>query len=351
MPTRPLVLTVAVFLVAGCSSQETEHRPSPPGAPYGAEIVRQGGPGDVDPAMHGPSLLLQGDGTPLEAAMRSHLRQVAESAVDLVVLAASFPGTGSATPECDGLVDLPLLHSCTTITIPDPRGADVQKIAAPVRRAEVVYFAGGNQCHYVEWRGTAVHDAVVDVVERGGGVGGGSAGLAVQGDVVYDGCAGSVRSGEALSDPYDRRISFSDSVFAWPALDRVVTDSHFAERDRMGRLIAFVVRQRAGRSVDSFSGLGVNEATAVVVGPEQTGTVYGERAYFVHAGRAPETLRPGRPLTYKRVSIVRLSAGETYDFTERPLDDAYVRGVEEGVLSANPYRPQAGDNQKTARPR
>jgi cyanophycinase-like exopeptidase len=305
---------------------------------YGVEVVRQGATTDATPVLKGPSLLLQGDGTPLEAALRAHVRQVADRPLDVVVLAASFPERGGATPECDRLTDRSRLHSCTTIIIPDPRGADVQAVADTVRRAEVVYFAGGNQCNYVEWRGTAVHAAVKTVVERGGGVGGGSAGLAVQGDIVYDGCAGSVRSDEALSNPYHRRISFSDSVFAWPALDRVITDSHFAERDRMGRLLAFVARQTAGRA-DAFYGLGVNEATAVVIGPEQTGRVYGNRAYLVHAGHAPETVQPGTPLTYDRVSIVRLSPGATYDFAERPLDSAYVRSVESGELSANPYRP------------
>ncbi len=313
---------------------------SPSALPFDVSVVRLGADTDAQPQLTGPSLLLQGDGQPLDTAVQAQARHVTDAPLDLVVLAASAPSGNSATPECDGLVDLSALHSCTTVTIPNPRGADVTRVADTVRRAEIVYFAGGNQCNYVEWEGSAVLTAVTDVVERGGGVGGGSAGLALQGDVVYDGCAGSVRSDEALSDPYHRRISFSDSIFAWPALDRIITDSHFAERDRMGRLMSFVARQIAERDTETFYGLGVNEGTAVVVGPNRTGTVYGEAAYLVHADHPAQTIESGTPLTFSDVNIVRLPQGATYDFDERPLDDAYVRGVEAGSLSTNPYRPE-----------
>jgi len=99
-----------------------------------------------------------------------------------------------------------------------------------------------------------------------------------------------------------------------------------------------MARQWKGSDADAFYGLGVNEATAVVVGPEQVGTVYGRRAYLVHADQAPEMLQPGTPITYSDVEIVRLASGTSYDFSQRLLDEAYVRSVEAGSLSANPYR-------------
>lgn len=334
------VAATSVLLTLGCSQGMDEADEPPPSLPNDVSVIRQGSATDAQPTLHGPSLLLQGDGTPLSTAVQAQADHVADAPLDLVVLAASPPSGRSTTPECDGLVDLRALHSCTTVTIPDPRGADAAVVADTVRRAEVVYIAGGNQCNYVEWRGTAVHDAVIGVVDRGGGVGGGSAGLAVQGDVVYDGCSGSVRSEEALSDPHHRRIGFSDSLFAWSALDHIITDSHFQERDRMGRLITFVARQIGKRDADAFYGLGVNEATAVVIGPEQVGTVYGEHAYLVHANHPPETMEPGTPLTVSDVEIVRLENGTRYDFSQRSLDDAYVRSVEAGSLSATPYRSE-----------
>ena len=103
----------------------------------------------------------------------------------------------------------------------------------------------------------------------------------------------------------------------------------------MGRLITFVARQIEGAERKTFDGLGVNEGAAVVV--DSTGTVYGGHAYLVHGDHQPETMDPDTPLAYADVQIVRLSAGATYDLTERPLDAAYERSVEAGSLSASPY--------------
>ncbi len=294
----------------------------------------------MGPVLSGPSLLLQGDGPPLDTAFQAHLRHLSSRPVDVVVLAASFPSAGSETPECDRLIRQDRVHSCTTITLPDSRTADADTVAAMVRRAESVYFAGGNQCEYVGWAGQAVHAAVIDVYERGGGVGGGSAGLAIQGEAVYDGCTGSVRSEEALANPYDDRIRVADGMFGWTSLRRVVPDSHFAERDRMGRLIAFVARQIDERGAEAFYGLGLNEATAAVVGPDQTATVYGDAAYLVHADHTPETLTPGTPLTFTDLQVVRLTDKDTYRLDERPLDAAYRVDVEAGTFAADPYRAE-----------
>jgi cyanophycinase-like exopeptidase len=342
MRTRLVPVFLLGFLVFGCSAAGGgEEQDARAGAawPSDVTVVRRGAPGDVDPALDGPSLLLQGSGPPLVSAFKAHLDRLAQAPLDVVVLAASSPSGSSPTPECDVLARLAGVHACWTITIPDPQGADADTVATMVRQAEAVYFAGGNQCNYVPWAGTAVHAAVEEVVERGGGVGGGSAGLAIQGEVAYDGCAGSVRSEEALSNPYHPSISFTERFFTWAALDHVITDSHFAERDRMGRLMAFVARQMEGAH-DAFYGLGVNEGAAVVVDAEGRGTVYGGFVYVVRGDHTPEQSRRGTPLTYSGIDIVRLSEGARYDFRSRPFTAAYERSVEAGSLSANPYAPR-----------
>ncbi len=58
--------------------------------PFGVEMTRLGADTNVQPPLESPSLMLQGDG----------------SSLDIVALAASFRTDGSATPECDRLVDL-----------------------------------------------------------------------------------------------------------------------------------------------------------------------------------------------------------------------------------------------------
>lgn len=339
---RPFCLAVfAVGLLAGCgpSSDPGGSTGGEPGLPYGVTQLRQGAPSDATPSLNGPSLMLQGDGAPLRAAFRAHVRAVAAGPVDVVVLAASEAGGPSRTPECDAVGSLSRVHSCTTVVLPDARGASLEAVAATVRDAEVVYFAGGNQCNYVKWAGRAVLEAVADLGARGGGVGGGSAGLAIQGDAAYDGCTGSVSSEEALSDPYHEAISFSDGPFDWPALERLITDSHFVERDRMGRLLAFLARLRDEQDAAAFYGLGIDGGAAVVVDASGRGRVYGGRAYLARLNRPADTLRAGRPLTARGIAIRRLAAGDTLDLTGRAMEPAYRRSVEAGTLSADPYAP------------
>src|SRR5262249_27795539 len=159
---------------------------------------------------------------------QDHIDQIASDPLDIVVLAASFAiGNSSQTAECDGLMGLANVNSCETIIITKASSANDPVATADVNNAEIVYFAGGDQCNYVGWKGSSIYTAVRNVVARGGGVGGGSAGLAIQGDYVYDGCNGSTTSSEALVDPYDHTISFTYDFFHWQNLDRVFTDSHF----------------------------------------------------------------------------------------------------------------------------
>ncbi|HEX5692177.1 MAG TPA: hypothetical protein VFX76_19310, partial [Roseiflexaceae bacterium] len=197
--------------------------------------------------------------------------------------------------------------------------------------------AGGDQCNYVGWKGSSVYNAVLEVVARGGGVGGGSAGEAIQGDYVYDGCQGSATSSVALANPYDKSISFTYDFFNWPHLDRVFTDSHFVERSRMGRLMAYLARQiQDGKTADAY-GLGIEVGSAVLINSAGQGQVYGAVAYVVLADHAPDVCMPRTALTYSNYKIWRLPAGSSYNFANRPTSGFYTRSVVNGVIDGDAY--------------
>ncbi|HEY9420185.1 MAG TPA: peptidase S51, partial [Thermoanaerobaculia bacterium] len=180
--------------------------------------------------------------------------------------------------------------------------------------------------------------AVEHVYAKGGGVGGTSAGLAIQGDFTYDGCAGSVLSSEALANPYHRYVTFTYDFFKWANLQNVITDSHFVARDRMGRTLAFLARQIKDGWATSALGLAVQERTSVVVDRNGLATVMGEGpAYFILADHAPEVCQAGTPLTYSNFKIWKVPAGGTFDLRTRPTTGFYLRSVNNGVISADPY--------------
>src|SRR3546814_5050418 len=69
---------------------------------------------------------------------------------------------------------------------------------------------------------------------------------------------GSMTSEVALHDPFDPGVTLVDDFLHLPYLEHVITDSHFARRDRLGRLVVFVARLR-GEGVADVAGLGIDE--------------------------------------------------------------------------------------------
>jgi beta-aspartyl-peptidase (threonine type) len=56
----------------------------------------------------------------------------------------------------------------------------------------------------------------------------------------------------------------------------VVTDTHFKERDRLGRLFAFLAKAQADRPADApaMIGVGVDESASLAVEPDGTARIY-----------------------------------------------------------------------------
>jgi cyanophycinase-like exopeptidase len=310
-------------------------------APAEAKVTRYltGNAADVNPPLFGPAHDLGGGGTDVDEALQWLIDQVrgctaCPATVDVVVLRASgADGYNEYIYEMNGV------DSVETLVITKARGADTAAVEAVIRNAEVVFFAGGDQCNYVEnFKGTAVEIAVESVYARGGGVGGTSAGLAVQSEFVFDACRGTILSEEALEDPYDRRISFTYDFFDWAYLDRIVTDSHLGARDRMGRAMVFAARQIQDGRAQTAMAVAVDEETSVVVERGGMATVLGEgAAYFILADHVPEACQPRTPLTYTNFKIWRVDAGGRFNLRNRPSSGYYLRSVDNGVITANPY--------------
>src|SRR3546814_21188683 len=71
---------------------------------------------------------------------------------------------------------------------------------------------------------------------------------------------GSMTSEVALRDPFDPGVTLVGDFLHLPYLEHVITDSHFARRDRPGRLVVFVARLR-GEGVADVAGLEIGRAS------------------------------------------------------------------------------------------
>lgn len=310
-------------------------------SPAHAKVTRYltGNAADAILSLAGPAHDFGGGSTDVDAAIQWMIDEVrgctsCSTRVDVVILRST-----GADGYNDYIFAMNGVDSVETLVITKPTDSNTAAVETTVRNAEVVFFAGGDQCDYVRnFKGTLVETAVESVYARGGGVGGTSAGLAIQGDFTYDACAGSATSAEALSDPYHRRISFTYDFFHWPNMERTLTDSHFVARDRMGRTLSFLARQIQDGRAASALGVAVQEETSVVVDRNGLATVFGVGpAYFILADHPCEVCRAKTPLTYSNFKIWRVAAGGTFDLRNRPTTSFYLRSVNTGVIDADPY--------------
>jgi cyanophycinase-like exopeptidase len=234
--------------------------------------------------------------------------------------------------------------------------SEVDAIAPYVDDADAVLFAGGDQSHYTAWKNSALMRAVRRLHARGGIVGGGSAGLAIQGAVVYDSAAAdrlhpndddyAVTTPNATANPLEPEISFTTGLFDWAPLRRTVTDSHFVKRDRLGRSVAFlarIVHERIGTA--PVYGLGVDEGSAVLVEPDGTATVRikgtDRGAYLLRMTQAPR-LAPGVPLR-AAVDVAHVARdGERFDLAHHRASGPWHRLTVDGrrtpPYDTDPYR-------------
>ncbi|MFB6628445.1 pre-peptidase C-terminal domain-containing protein [Streptomyces sp. NPDC056362] len=315
---------------------------SQPEAHANASRIRLGSASDVSRASwNGPAFTMNGSGAVVPASMSRAITDISggTGSIDVVVLAGSAPTSGSATPECDAVMSLTGVNSCTTWTLTAAADGNNSQVNADVRNAEFVYFAGGDQCRYAGWKGTALEASVKSVVAKGGGSGGGSAGHHINSPIVYDACNGSVTSAEALANPYDRYVTFTTGIFQWPHYAGVINDSHFVTRDRMGRTMAFLARAvKDGLAPGGAAwGVGVEEGGSLYLDRDGTATQYGKDAYAVLADHQPEQAVDRKPLTYSGFKIWRLTPGSTFDFKNRPSCGYYLRSVDNGVADSSLY--------------
>lgn len=275
--------------------------------------------------VNGPALLLMGGGVENDEAFSQRAFPVANGG-DVVVLRTS--GSDGYNDYLYTLVSGALKPDSVETLVLDTRAkADSDYADWVIRTAELVFIAGGDQSAYLNaWQGTRTQAAIKAAYARGAVIGGTSAGLAVQGEFIYDpdGVAAAT-SAEAIANPYRASMLFANGFLDSPLLADVITDSHFRERDRMGRLLAFMARLRQDGSTPRIRGIGIDESTSLFVAADGLAVADGEGAVYLLDERA-DTQRvqvtAGAPLVYRSLLRTKLTAGQAFHLLDGVTDGA-----------------------------
>lgn len=182
------------------------------------------------------------------------------------------------------------------------------EIVAAIRAARGVFFTGGDQSRITAAiLGTPAEAAVREVFERGGVLGGSSAGLACMSDRM-------------LTGEGDFALLAAGNVELKPGLGYVaeaIVDQHFVARQRQNRLVSVVLENPA------LLGVGVDERTTIWIRPDRTFEVLGEGWVMVFDARASAVRtieRAGRRLLAADALVTRiLVAGDRFDLRSGEL--------------------------------
>jgi cyanophycinase len=317
--TRLRLLGAGFLLAAGALSA----LPQSPAYRY----IRAGEPANI--AAHSrPGFALMGGGTDLDPAFQFLCDR--SGGGDFLVLRAT--GDDEYNFYLRGICHL---NSVATLIIPNRKAAAEPFVADAIKHAGAIFIAGGDQANYINfWMNTPVQAALNDAIRRGVPIGGTSAGLAVMGEYIYSAQGDkpddpNLDGKTALADPYSARITLARGFLNIPILKDIIADTHFARRDRMGRLLVFLARlnEPDGKPVPSnlpkIRGIGVEERAAVLLEPDGKAHVVGYgAAYFIDADQGsgllldaehkPAVAGAHRPLSYGPFTVQKVAPGADF---------------------------------------
>jgi cyanophycinase-like exopeptidase len=188
-----------------------------------------------------------------------------------------------------------------------------------LKKAEAIFFAGGDQSRYVRFfKDTEIETIVNVAAKRGVPIGGTSAGLAILSEFSYAALNESVTTATAVADPFHADITLDRNFLTLPHMAGLITDSHVIERGRLGRTVAFMARlKRDGWLGDRPArAIAIDRETAVLIEPDGSASIVGPKtAYFMEAKHGPQVCEQGRPLTYFPVSVYTVTNASRFNLT------------------------------------
>jgi cyanophycinase len=190
-----------------------------------------------------------------------------------------------------GATNVFMLHTA------DPKVADTEEFAKVLRDAKAVWFNGGRQWNVVDsYANTLTLREFQKVLERGGVIGGSSAGATIQGDYLV---RGAIAGSEIMMTPEPEH----EHGFAF--LRKSAIDQHINTRNRWDDLIPVI------KKYPNLLGIGISEGTAIVVTGDKF-EVIGKWKVAIH-----DNTRPYQP--WEKPYYI-LSAGDVYNMKTRKIE-------------------------------
>jgi len=250
----PASVVLMVCLFSGCASSSGSSATS---------LAWQGIPGATG------HIVMVGGGSRPDNVMRHILSLSADNSMLVIPMASETPQeTGAA--QAQGFLSLGA-ESAEVLLLPahgSVTPATTNELAAQIASAKGIWFSGGDQNRLMAYLGDgALLNAVRLAYQQGAVISGTSAGTAVISNTMITG-------DEAYpAEDHVFGVMVQNNVVTAPGiglLNNMIVDQHFLIRNRLNRLISVLLDSQ------EFLAAGIDEATALWVGPDGQSEVLGE---------------------------------------------------------------------------
>jgi cyanophycinase-like exopeptidase len=148
-------------------------------------------------------------------------------------------------------LNFPKVNSVRTLLLNNTDDANSKEAVNIIQNAELIFFAGGDQSVYIK---LLSHSKLLSTIEfminsSNISIAGTSAGMALLAGTSYTANYSSptdknamVTSADVLKDPTAQFVDLKKDFLVLPFMKNIITDTHFSQRERQGRLVGFMAR-------------------------------------------------------------------------------------------------------------
>ena len=248
------------------------------------------------------TLILAGGGSVPEDVTNALKESVKEGGSLVVIAEAASDPNEAAESSTKWLAE----SEISNVVVVDPSLAESERglmTVAAIDTASAVWICGGQQSRLVKtFAGSGVEEALQRLLQRGGTVGGASAGAAIMSRVM-------IASGKEQPEMSE----------GWDLLQGAIVDQYFTSRNRLARL------QIAVGMHPECLGIGIDEGSAVFIQGRHLRVTGLDSASVVLA-----------KTDYRDAEVLRLAAGEVADLTQ------LRRAARQRASRVDPGEPQYG---------
>ncbi len=192
-----------------------------------------------------------------------------------------------------GVASLDILHTR------NPETANTEEFIKPLKEATGIWFTGGRQWRLVDaYMGTKVVDECINLLDRGGIIGGSSAGATIQGSYL---ARGDSEGNAKMMGDHEQGFSF---------VKNIAIDQHLLARNRHFDMFRIL------KEHSELLGIGLDESTGILV-EKDTFEVIGKSYVAVYDGNFWR--RDDNPVVPEGEAFYFLRAGDKYDMSSRTV--------------------------------